>query len=384
MGGVGRDEGRRRERGRPEGHTLDLRIEPKVQIERLLFLLGYARSPDAWRTDIVQMPAALDLVSAVGESVARLTDRALRQGSLQGDRTIDQAGLTIRGRVRHKDQIQRRLGAALPIEVTYDEFTVDIAENQLLLAGMRRVLGLPGLDDTTRIRLNRLRNRFEGVSRLTPGTALPPWRASRLNARYQPALHLAEVILTNTSFELGRGDVPATGFLISMPTLFEDFVTTALAEELERRYGGTCQHQDSRWWWDSDRQVVLRPDLVWYPQGGEWPYVARPGVVVDAKYKTEKPSGFPNAVIFQMLGYCSALGLSDGHLVYARGNEPRQTLHLPETGPDGAGVTVHAHVLDLDAPPEELFGQVARVAEAALGRARIPRQKEVAGFTGDC
>jgi len=39
--------------------------------------------------------------------------------------------------------------------------------------------------------------------------------------------------------------------------------------------------------------------------------------VVDAKYKAEKPSGFPNAGVYQMLAYCLRLGLPEGHLVNA-------------------------------------------------------------------
>ena len=52
----------------------------------------------------------------------------------------------------------------------------------------------------------------------------------------------------------------------------------------------------------------------------------RPRAVIDAKYKAEKPAGYPNADLYQMLAYCTALRLSDGHLVYAKGSaEQRPT-----------------------------------------------------------
>lgn len=43
--------------------------------------------------------------------------------------------------------------------------------------------------------------------------------------------------------------------------------------------------------------------------------------MVDAKYEAEKPSGFPQADTYQMLAYCTVLGLPVGHLVYAEGNQ---------------------------------------------------------------
>ncbi len=67
-----------------------------------------------------------------------------------------------------------------------------------------------------------------------------------------------------------------------------------------------------------------------------------PTAVIDAKYKAERPEGFPNADLYQMLAYCTVLGLGDGHLVYAKGNEP-VNIHTVQN----AGVTIHCHALDL-------------------------------------
>lgn len=83
----------------------------------------------------------------------------------------------------------------------------------------------------------------------------------------------------------------------------------------------------------------MRPDLVWY-RGGS------PVAVVDAKYKVERPSGFPDADLYQMLAYCIALGLRDGHLVYARGEAEERTHRVL-----GTGITIHVHTLDLDVEP---------------------------------
>ena len=47
-------------------------------------------------------------------------------------------------------------GLMVPIEVTYDEFTVDIAENQILRTALRWMQGVPRLSDSARASLGHL------------------------------------------------------------------------------------------------------------------------------------------------------------------------------------------------------------------------------------
>lgn len=84
---------------------------------------------------------------------------------------------------------------------------------------------------------------------------------------------------------------------------------------------------------------------------------ARPCAVADAKYKAEKRNGYPDADLYQMLAYCTALGLPRGHLVHAGGGAPRGAHRVR-----GAGVVLHRHALDLDQPPERLLAAVRELA----------------------
>ena len=297
---------------------LEVQITPKVPIARLMFLLGYLADPKAWHDQPVSFDAAPDLASAAAEALSRQLDMALRRGVLQGYVSIEEALPTIRGRIREADQLRRRYGAVLPVEIRYDDYTVDIAENRILRTAADRMLAVGGISDTARHRLARVRHRLAEVTPLVRGTALPVWRPSRLNARYVPALRLAQLVLAATSWDMGTGAVPVTGFLVNMATLFENFVCTALGEAI-RGLGGVPSMQDRSRTLDIDRQIDLRPDLVWYDQN------RRSVAVVDAKYKAEKYDGFPNADIYQALAYCTAFGLPRGHLVYARGNEEPRT-----------------------------------------------------------
>jgi 5-methylcytosine-specific restriction enzyme subunit McrC len=143
--------------------------------------------------------------------------------------------------------------------------------------------------------------------------------------------------------------------MFDMWKIYEDFVTSALTMAM-RRYGGRAVTQ-ARIWMDEAEKILMKPDLVWYDE------TDRPVAVVDAKYKVERPKRFPEADIYQMLAYCSTLGLEEGHLIYAQGNGPVKTHKLVRSG-----ITIHCRALDLGASPTELLHQIDDVARTILNR----------------
>ncbi len=332
------------------GAPVTVRITPKVPIARLFFLLGYSLDPrGGWRDGQVDVAEHRDLLPALAHAVERQIDRALRQGLLQGYRETEESALVVRGRIRETDQIRRRFGAPLPVEVTYSEFTTDIAENRILRTAVERLLRLPGVPRDVRRRLLHHRLRLADVTPVVRGHRLPAWHPSRLNTRYQHALHLARAVLDDASPEHAPGELRIDGFLFNMNKLFEDFVTVALRESL-RGTGLGCRFQDSHHL-DEAAVVRMQPDFVLYEPDGT------PSAVADAKYKAEKRAGYPDADLYQMLAYCTALGLPEGHLVYAKGNEPHAAHRVRN-----AGVVIHQHALDLDQAPAALLADVASVS----------------------
>lgn len=331
---------------------LQISVTPKIPVERLIFLMGYATAPAYWREHSVQLHAEESLPEALAHAFVRLVQWATDQGLLQGYRTVDDSVPVLRGRIRVADQIGRRYGAGLPLEVTYDDFTVDVAENQILLAAATKLLRIPGLHARRRPPLQRLRLQLAGVTELRRGDALPRWTPSRLNSRYVPALRLAERILAGESFEQRRGELHVSGFVLDMWKIYEDFVGVALREALAPQGSASLQH---RMHLDVARQVDLRPDFLWTAHEGQQ-------IVVDAKYKSEKPAGYPQADLYQLLAYCTVLGLREGHLVYAKGNEVEVVHEIR-----GADVAIHCHTLDLDQPPHALLDQIAWLAARLVG-----------------
>jgi 5-methylcytosine-specific restriction enzyme subunit McrC len=334
---------------------VELWIRPKLPVDRLLFLIGYAKDPKGWRDETVRLDARSGLVAAVAQALWRQTERALSKGLLQGYRTVEEASTVLRGRLREAEQLRRHFGLAIPMEIRHDDFTTDIPENQILLAAITRILTVPRVDAESRRHLAELRIRLADVTSPVRGNRLPVWQPSRLNDRYRNALRLAEIVWRATTPEPAPGPVPSNGFLVSMPVVFEDFVTVALSEHLGTRHLGAGLPQYPCHL-DEAAAVHMRPDLVWTYDGAA---VA----VVDAKYKRERPAGYPDADLYQMLAYCTALGLQRGHLVYAAGAaEPQR--HVVRH----AGIEIRCHALDLARTPQEVLAQVAAVGDQVLSR----------------
>jgi McrBC 5-methylcytosine restriction system component len=103
------------------------------------------------------------------------------------------------------------------MELRHDDFTVDIPENQILLAAITRMLTVPRLDPLSRQRLTALRVRLADVTSLVHGAQLPEWQAIRLNGRYHTALRLAEIVWQATSPEHAPGARSGAGALYVGP-----------------------------------------------------------------------------------------------------------------------------------------------------------------------
>ncbi|MCM2580531.1 McrC family protein [Streptomyces meridianus] len=334
----------------PGGEPVTVRITPKVPIARLFFLLGYGLNPRIWRHGEVDVAEHRDVLPALAHAFERQVERALGHGLLLGYQAVEERATVVRGRIREAEQIRRHFGATLPVEIHYDDFTRDIAENRLLRAAVERLLRLPGIRGDVRRRLMHQRARLADVTPLRRGPSLPAWQPTRLNARYHQALHLAQAVLAGASVEHAEGRLRIDGFLFDMNKLFEDFVTVALREALTGG-GRSCRLQDPHHL-DEARAIRIRPDLVAYGADG------RPRAVVDAKYKAQRPEGYPDADLYQMLAYCTALGLPEGHLVYAKGNAGH-TAHRVRH----AGILIHQHALDLDVPPVGLLAAIDALAQ---------------------
>ena len=70
-----------------------VRIKPKVEIARLLFMLGYSLHGAAWQASAVDVGEAPDLVPAIAQALWRQVSRAIHQGLLPGYVTREESSL---------------------------------------------------------------------------------------------------------------------------------------------------------------------------------------------------------------------------------------------------------------------------------------------------
>ena len=334
-------------------------VRAKIPIDRVMFLITYAMGPKNWRRESFDLRRAADVLEAITFSFAHHTRQAIHRGLLQGYRREEDALTMVRGRIRFGDQIGRRFGIPLPIEVGFDEFTEDIEENRLLKTAIHR-LGYTFIRSAAaRQDVRRLRPAFTtvGIGAYRRG-APPEVRYTRLNEHYRPAVELARLIIENSSLELLHGEVSGATFLIDMNKVFEEFLYVALGEALglsERQWKrGAGLHLDE------GKHITMQPDLSWWAG-------SRPVFVGDAKYKKLESEAFKHADIYQMLAYCTAADLPSGLLVYAADEGEPRSYRIKH-----AGKTVEVASLDLSGTPEAILAEVGRLADRVRAHTFAP------------
>ena len=156
-------------------------VRPKIPIDRVMFLIAYALDIGDWRRDEATLDRDADVLEAIVPAFLHHTRRAIRRGLRQDYRIEEEALHAVRGRIRFGDQIRRRFGIPLPIEVGYDDFTEDIEENRLLHAAIHLLGRVPLRSQRWRRELRGLRPAFAAVGvgsyrrgDLSPEGALPP------------------------------------------------------------------------------------------------------------------------------------------------------------------------------------------------------------------
>ncbi|MBY6682315.1 hypothetical protein HQ312_14755 [Rhodococcus sp. BP-316] len=319
-------------------------IHPKVAVSRLFWLMDFGQAKVAWRRAGLNFEEAPDLTSAIGHSFLMEATRSLQQ-IVRGYVPSEDTSQVLRGRLSISRQVQRHMGVPIPMEIEYDDFIANVTENRILLAAAEKCLRIPTLSAPDRLMCRALVGRLEssGVRSAQPGEI---WRVTKLNQHYRRSLHLAELILKSESFALRSGGAAASGFVIDMWMIFEDFVVEWLRGYFDpKQVSVSCQYSFVL---DEERQFKPRADL----------YLSTSdiGVFVDAKYKGLGRGQPPMSDVYQMQSYCIAAKSTVAHLIYV-GSESSSSYTL-----NNSGVTVHRHSIDLSAESEVLDAQLKQIA----------------------
>lgn len=335
---------------------LRVRVHPNVGVVQVLRLLARAHGIGGLTIadSLVDVEAEPDITAVLAVLFAEEALTAMAAGPLRGYRTEDQTASVLRGRIRLREQALRRFGMLVPIEVTVDEWTADTTENRRIRAATRRLLMVPGLPSTTQVRLRRLDHALAEVWNPPRGAPLPPWQSTRLNVRLHRLMLLADLVLDQVGIEHRIGDVDVHGYRLSMSWLFERLVTQVLSET----DSAVIAKAQPTYPLDDDARLTIQPDLVF----------VRDGVVVavaDVKYKLVGVAAtVPNPDVYQLIAYCTRLGVDTGHLIYSAATP--SSYRFTE-----AGITLRVHAVDLSAPVEAIESRL-RGIRTTLEQAAIP------------
>ena len=144
-----------------------------------------------------------------------------------------------------------------------------------------------------------------------------------------------------------------------MNAVFQEFVTVALREALG--VSATALKERPIPTLDVGGKVGLKPDLVWRDGG-------RDIFVGDAKYKKITAAGVPNADLYQLLAYTTALDLPGGLLIYAKGESEEGAYEVRNSGK-----RLEVAALDLSGTLDQVLERVevlgVRIRRSALGPA---------------
>ena len=333
---------------------LSVLIGPKIGIPQLLSLACYAIGAYKLQEErLFDFEEHVSLSDALALALGSAARRAFSRGLLHGYITEEEALYTVRGRIRFAEQMRRRFGVPLPVEVRYEEFTDDILANRLVKAAVVR-LGMMHLrSHRARRGLGWVAGMLENVSVVEyPSGSVPEVPIDRLNEHYADVVVLSRLILRHGAFESGRGDVRASGFLMDMNEVFQEFVTVGLREALGVSEGVFLEKGIRSL--DEEGRVHLRPDLTWW-DGRDCVFVG------DAKYKLID-GGVPNADLYQLHAYVTALDLPGGLLVYAEGEGEREPVSYHVRN---SGKRLEVMALDLSGTLDGVLERVERVGNRA-------------------
>lgn len=338
---------------------LRLIIRPKTPLRSLIFMASYS----GVQADVSHATFAFetdqDLPSTLASALIRAVGAATGRGLLKGYVSVEETGTVIRGRWDVARQLKARPGIPVPVELTYDDYTEDIAENRIVKAALRALVRLEQLPRRVVDELGPLLGMFSEISDLRVGGRVTLPAKSRLNAHYQPALRLAQWILEATSWAHAAGASSGSTFLLNVAKVYEDFVGSVLRATLQPE-GFEVDLQVSDWRLDTGGKIRMRPDIVISRRG-------RVVAVADTKYKVwgENDGSPPNADVYQALAYAVTAGVREAHLLYVSGDVEPRRYEIAATG-----TTVVAHAVDVSGGPGELVARVTAVGHSLFVSSR--------------
>jgi 5-methylcytosine-specific restriction enzyme subunit McrC len=326
--------------------TLRLVIYPKIPLQNLFLLLD-PDDPISAAPDEVAPAPGLQILDFLAGRLARLLMERGAAGLRRGYREREEQGPFLHGRIDVTAQLREGAARKDRLHSVRDDFTADVPCNQAPKATAERLLASSLLGGRAREMLIQALRGFEevGPAPLTPDVFAAA-EADRLAEGYRPLLDLCRLLADALGPSDVAGITPCPAFLLDMERVFERYVTRGVTEAFTDRRTAKAQETHV-----VAPGVEMRPDVTVYRDG-------QPIMVVDAKWK--RPTGAPvPADLYQMLAYCTALGVGRAALVYPGRRDGAQVIRL-----QNAPIQVEMRTLRVIGEPARCLRSLKRLGRA--------------------
>ena len=304
----------------PVDKNLGISIQPKVPISNVFRMLEYAYQLKSFQ--LLDKTYESSSLSEFYENLASILARRVlaraRKGYYREYLNIEEQTSFVTGKLDLRHMI-RKPWMVKP-RCSYQEYTADIEENQLL-AWTLFAIGHSGLcSDRVAPIVRKAYRSIQGFITLYPFRTEDCLNRTynRLNEDYGQMHALCRFFLDNSGPTHQMGERTMIPFLVNMAALFEKFVAEWLEISLPERYELRKQEKANI---DQEGNIYFLIDLVLYDRS-EHKIVA----VLDTKYK--KPEVPAAGDIEQMIAYAHIKGCKRAILIY-----PEPLVHPLDEGP---------------------------------------------------
>ncbi len=265
--------------------------------------------------NVSRMPVYEIFISMYLQEVKELIRKGLKSAYLDCEDNLN----VFKGKLLIKEHLKHNLAHAERFYASYDEYSINRAENRLIKATLLKLNKKSANSENQKLIHNLLNN----LEMITPSVNylkdFSQVVTDRNTTGYKKLIDWSKVFLLNKSLSTFSGSNTATSLLFPMEKLFESYV----AQQLKIAIASQNWHisfQDRKYHlFDEPRQFALRPDIVITKEN-------KTRVVLDTKWKylKDEPSGnygISQQDMYQMYAYSKKYNARDVWLIYPQNNE---------------------------------------------------------------
>ncbi len=297
-------------------------LRPKVPLENLFGMLDPAGTPPDAQGLTEATPDA-GLLDVLAHQLARLLDERVAAGLHRGYVERAEPGPFLQGRLDVAAQVRAGAPRRHRLHCRFDTFTADVPCNQVPRATAERLLLSPLLSETSRAALHRSLAGFAEVSSVPlDASAFTAAAPDRQTEAYRPLWELCRLLADGLPAGAKLGETRCHAFLLDMEQVFECYVARQLRASFRADEQADALTVVVQPWFQAAPRAEGQPDLHFRPDLT----LSRAGqriAALDTKWKRLPRERLLAPDVYQVLAYCTLLGLRHALLVYP-GRRDRQ------------------------------------------------------------